>query len=110
MTTWRFKSLGDGISAEIHTAEIETLFQPFFDAAGRPADMAILTCHEPGSLHCEVTAYFSPAAEGVALAVGAEPCTAPAPQHLELLAGTEDCWSVLFNEALHLVAQNGRLG
>lgn len=97
MSTWRFKSLGDGISASIDIAELVGLFQPFFDAAGRPAAMAIFTRHEPGSLHCEVTAYFSPAAEGVALAVGAKPCERPAAQHLGLLAGTADCWVVIFH-------------
>jgi hypothetical protein len=92
MNVWRSKFLGDGISSAIDIAEIAELFQSFFEAAGRPAEMAVFTRHEPGPLQCEVTAYFSPAAEGVATAVGAEPCEPPAPQELEFLAGIAECW------------------
>ncbi len=96
MNTWRFKSLGDGISSAIDTAEIGEIFRSLFEVAGRPAEMAIFTRQEPGALHCEVAALFSPAAESVALAVGAQPCAPPARQDLKLLDGTTDCWSTLF--------------
>lgn len=95
-TTWHSTSLGDGVSAPIYMAEIAALFQPFFEAAGRPAEMAVFTRHEPGRLHCEVMVYFSPAAEQVAKVVGAQPCESPARQGLELLAGVTECWSAIF--------------
>lgn len=96
MKQWHSKSLGDGMWADIPSEEIKQLFQPLFESAGSPADMAIFVRHEPGPLHCGVTAYFSPAAAAVASAVGAELCAPPARQGLELLAGTEDSWSALF--------------
>src|SRR5512138_2714987 len=78
-------------------AEIEELFQPFYVAAGQPVDMAVFTRSESeGRLHCEVIAYFSPAASEVARAFDAEPCLVPARSGLGLLAGDPGCWSVLF--------------
>lgn len=97
--TWHTCALGDGQMAPGPAAEIVALFSPVFEAAGRPADMAVFTRHESeGRLHCEVIAYFSPAAARVATAIGAEPCERPAPGELGLLAGDARCWSVLFPE------------
>jgi hypothetical protein len=50
-------------------------------------------------LHCEVIAYFSPAARDVANALDAEPCERPVRAGLSLLAGEESSWSVLFAES-----------
>ena len=62
-----------------------------------PGEMAVFIRHESeGRLHCEVKAYFSPAAVSVARAVGAESCARPIPDRLNLLAGSEDSWSALF--------------
>ena len=100
METWYSMSLGDGIMAAIPLAEIEEQFQRSFIAAGRPLNMAIFTRSESeGRLHCEVIAYFSPAASAVARAVDAEPCETPARTGLGLLAGDPHCWSVLFPES-----------
>lgn len=95
-THWYSKSLGDGMWADGAVEEIVALFQPRFAAADRPAAMAVLTRHEEGRLHCEVVAYFSPAAGEVAQAVDASLCPQPVRRGLALLAGDERCWALLF--------------
>jgi hypothetical protein len=97
MNSWYSLSLGDGITSAIPAAEIEEAFTERFAVAGKPAEMAVFTRAESeGRLHCEVIAYFSPAAQDVAEAFDAEPCEKPAPQGLGLLAGDSSCWSLLF--------------
>jgi hypothetical protein len=97
---WYCLSLGDGMMAPMPTAEIEEAFVDAFAAAGSPLEMAVFTRPEADSrLHGEVMAYFSPAAHKVAEAFDAEPCGKPARVGLGLLAGMEECWSVLFPEA-----------
>ena len=96
---WHSKSLGDGIWADIPSEEIKRLFQPLFESAGSPIEMAVFTRHEEGSLHCEWVAYFSPAAAEVANAMEASPCNKPAREGLNLLAGSEECWLALFENA-----------
>jgi len=82
------------------SAEIEERFQRSFIAAGKPPDMAVFTRLESeGRLHCEVIAYFSPAAVDVAKAFDAQPCTKPMRAGLGLLAGDEHAWSALFHES-----------
>ena len=99
MTSWYSLSLGDGMLSATPSAEIENVFAQHFDTAGRPADMAVFTRPESeGRLHCEVIAYFSPAAQEVAEAFDAEPCETPTPDGLGLLAGDSTCWSLLFPE------------
>lgn len=79
--------------------EIEEMFQQYFAAAGNPPDMAVFTRSETeGRLHCEVMAYFSPAAGAVAKEFDAHPCGKPAWAGLSLLAGDERSWSLLFSE------------
>jgi hypothetical protein len=100
MEPWYSKELGDGIMASTPADEIEQAFQRLFDAAGRPLTMAVFTRLESeGRLHCEMTAYFSPAAKEVAVAVDAQPCEKPARAGLGLLAGDKLAWSVLFPES-----------
>ncbi len=96
MEHWHSKPLGDGMWADIPSEEIKRLFQPLFESAGRPAEMAVFTRHEEGSLHCEWVAYFSPVAEDVAKVVEASPCAKPIRDGLNLLAGSGECWSALF--------------
>ena len=99
MESWYSTDLGDGITAAIPTAEIEQLFVPLFMAAGKPSDMAVFTRAESaGRLHCEVIAYFSPAAREIAKAFDAQSCQKPERAGLGLLAGDPRCWSVLFPE------------
>lgn len=99
MTHWYSINLGDGIMAALPSAEIEAFFQRIFAEAGRPPEMAVFTRSESeGRLHCEVMAYFSPAATEVATAFDAQPCPKPVRAGLGLLAGDEGAWSVLFPE------------
>ena len=100
METWYFVSLGDGMTSGMPSAEIEEAFAPAFTAAGQPPGMAVFTRAESeGRLHCEVIAYFSPAAREVAKAFDAEPCEPPARAGLGLLAGDTASWSMLFPES-----------
>ena len=99
MDRWYSKELGDAITAGMPSDEIEQAFQQMFVAAGKPLNMAVFTRQESeGRLHCEVTAYFSPAAKDVAHAFDAQPCEKPAVTNLALLAGDPLTWSVLFPE------------
>jgi len=99
MDSWYSKELGDAIAASMPSAEIEQAFQQSFVAAGKPLNMAVFTRQESeGRLHCEVTAYFSPAAKDVAHAFDAQPCEKPALNSLALLAGDTLSWTVLFPE------------
>lgn len=98
MKNWYSVSLGDGIMAASPLAEIEERFQPSFTAAGKPPEMAVFTRSESeGRLHCEVIAYFSPAAAEIAQAFDARPCAKPVKEGLGLLAGSEQAWSVHFH-------------
>jgi hypothetical protein len=94
--TWHWLSLGDGMGAAMPAAQIEEAFRSLYEAAGRPAEMAVFTRRDEGDLHCEVTAYFAPAASAVAHAFGAQPCPRPPRAGLELAAGDERCWAALF--------------
>ena len=99
MNLWYCISLGDGMIASLPSAEIQEAFLQAFSAAGNPPEMAVFTRPESeGRLHCEVIAYFSPAAQEVAKAFDAEPCQKPVRAGLGLLAGNEDAWSTLFDE------------
>ena len=99
MDSWYSKELGDAITASMPSDEIEQAFQQLFVAAGKPPNMAVFTRQvSEGRLHCEVTAYFSPAAVDIAKDFGAQPCEKPALSGLGLLAGDKLSWSVLFPE------------
>jgi len=101
MDTWYSKELGDGMMAAMPSDEIEKAFLKLFMAAGKPLDMALFTRLESeGRLHCELIAYFSPAAKEVAKAFDAQPCEKPSRAGLGLLAGDEISWSVLFPEGV----------
>lgn len=97
--SWHSLPLGDGMTADEPSEEIRAAFRAAFISAGEPAGMAVFTRHESGNLHCEVIAYFSPSAEGLAMLFDAEPCKRPARSGLGLLAGKEVSWSVLFPES-----------
>lgn len=98
MTQWYAKQLGDGMMAYLPLNQIEAEFQPRFEAAGHPDDMAIFKRHVLGSgLYCDVTAYLPPACADVARACNASPCPAPQADDLTLVAGNKACWRVLFD-------------
>lgn len=97
METWYSLRLGDGMTSGTISIEIEESFARLFAAAGRPPGMAVFTRPESeGRLHCEVIAYFSPAAQDLARAFEAEACERPARPGLNLLAGDNAAWSALF--------------
>lgn len=97
INTWYFATLGDGMWAPTLSTQIEKEFLAAFDAAGKPADMVVFTRNESeGRLHCEVIAYFSPAAQAIAEVFDAEPCEKPSRAGLGLLAGDPSCWVFFF--------------
>ena len=97
MSNWYILSLGDGMTSGALAAEIEQAFGKLSAASAQPPEMAVFTRPESeGRLHCEVMAYFSPAAADVAKAFDAEPCVRPARAGLTLLTGDENSWSALF--------------
>lgn len=97
MAAWMAVELGDALTAAGPLAEIQDAFPAQFEARGRPAGMAVFTRTDAGhGLHCRVTAYFSPAAAGVA-PPDARPCAPPPRAGLELLAGDARSWR-LFGE------------
>ena len=99
INSWYSLTLGDGMWAPTLSAQIEKEFLAAFEKSDKPLDMAVFTRNESeGRLHCEVIAYFSPAAHAVAGAVGAEPCAKPSRNGLGLLAGDPNCWVVLFQD------------
>ncbi|MBI3168501.1 MAG: hypothetical protein HYZ22_08490 [Chloroflexi bacterium] len=101
MKNWYSIGIGDGIMAAEPSEEIQVLFSQIFEATGMPVEMAVFTRHESeGRLHCEVVAYFSPAALEVAEAFDAQPCEKPARTGLGLLAGDNRAWSLLFDETI----------
>jgi len=99
MTNWHTKSLGDGMTASMSSDEIKEAFLRLFPSRDLPLELAVFTRLESeGRLHCEVMAYFSPAAKELAKAFDAQPCDRPSRTGLDLLAGAEHSWSALFSE------------
>ncbi len=99
MSVWFTKNLGDAMLAGAVLDQIHERFLAAYGVADSGTETAVFIRHESeGRLHCEVKAYFSPAADVVARAVEAEPCNRPAPDGLSLLVGSEDSWSTLFPE------------
>jgi hypothetical protein len=99
MEPWYFLNLGDAMLVDEPSSAVKAQFLKAFTAAGSPPEMAVFTRHESeGRLHCEVLAYFSPAAHEVAESLEARPCLKPARPGLGLLAGSEEAWRKLFLE------------
>lgn len=99
---WYSKSLGDAMLAGEEIDRIEALVRIEQARAVRAGDMAVFIRHESeGRLHCEVKAYFPPAAAGLARAIDAEPCARPSAQGLSLLAGDEAAWTTWFPDQRH---------
>jgi len=97
MDYWYTLNLGDAMLAASSSEEVEQLFKKTFMDAGGPSEMAVFTRLESeGRLHCEMIAYFSPAARDVAEALNAAPCPKPMRTGLALLAGNPEAWLQLF--------------
>jgi len=96
MSTWYAKNFGDGMLAWEPLNRLEERFFAEHAQAGGPGDMAVFVRHQSdGRLHCEVVAYFSPAAARLAREFDAVPCAKPSPDNLSLLAGSDESWSVM---------------
>lgn len=99
MDDWYSVSLGDGMMASMPSDEIQSAFGRLFPDGAIPSDAAVFTRLESeGRLHCEMIAYFSPAAKEIAEMFDAQPCEKPARAGLGLLAGDERAWSFHFGE------------
>ncbi len=99
MDTWYARNLGDPTLIDATLDEVHAYFHAVHVQTGEPSEMAVFTRLESeGRLHCEMIAYFSPAAQEVARAFEAEPCMRPARRGLGLLAGAEEAWFRLFPE------------
>lgn len=98
MQTWYWKKLGDGEMATQPVERLKEAFQELFESAGKPIDMAVFTRRDLTGLHCELHAYFPPAASEIACAFGAQPCERPPRRGLDLLAGDQRCWALLFQD------------
>jgi hypothetical protein len=83
MNDWFSLPLGDLLTAQFTLGKIRDAWAS--STAGSGA--AVFTRQASGPLHCEVTAYFSPAAADLARQFGATRCAAPGRRGLELLAG-----------------------
>jgi hypothetical protein len=92
---WFGKNLGDAMLTWEQLDHIENLSASVNGKAKRRQNAAVFYRHESeGRLHCEVCAYFSPAA--VELARAAVPCEQPSQDSLSLLVGSEDSWTAFF--------------
>lgn len=97
MNTWWSLALGDGMMAVAVCEELREKFAAARAHTHAPANMAIFKRHDlEHSLHCDVTAYFSPDAAQLAQTVGAVRCAAPLRAGLELVAGDATVWNSLF--------------
>lgn len=96
---WHSLSLGDGMIADEPAEEIRAAFRELYSTT-EAKDIAVFTRNESeGRLHCEVIAYFSPAASALAALFDAEPCSGPVRSGLGLLVGDAESWSQLFPES-----------
>lgn len=96
---WHSLDLGDAIMANEPMEQIRKAFEEIVSQNSISPDAAIFTRNDSeGRLHCQVTAYFSPAANQIAKLFDAIPCQKPSRDNLDLLAGRETCWEVLFPE------------
>ncbi len=99
MDQWFVLDLGDGIVAWETLGRIESLFLAHSAGGEQSGARAVFTRHDSdGRLHCQVMAFFSPAAGDIARRFGARRCGRPPSADLNLLAGSEESWFALFPE------------
>ena len=84
MDTWYRLPLCDGLDALGCAERLAPQFERACRAAPDPGALAVYTQHvSDGRLHCEVHAWFNPAAAALARSLGAEPSPAPDPACLD---------------------------
>ncbi|HVY05202.1 MAG TPA: hypothetical protein VHB46_04425 [Burkholderiales bacterium] len=94
MKTWYCLQLGNGGQAMGPCNQIQETFLALSAHQGHRLDLAVFYKHDPASR--EITAYFSPGAHQLALHFDAIPCARPEPEGLEILAGDDRCWDLVF--------------
>ncbi|OZG73178.1 hypothetical protein BTA51_11860 [Hahella sp. CCB-MM4] len=78
MTGWYRKNLGDALLADVALSEIQTKACDMLQQTQSQEEAPVYYRHESeGRLHCELIVYFSPAAEQLARAFEAIPCSPP---------------------------------
>lgn len=96
---WYVINLGDAMLADEKLCVIEATFQRAYKLAECPLEMAVFKRHElEQGLHCELKIYFAPAAQSVAIELGAQLSSKPSVHGLGLLAGSKQSTQVLFAE------------
>lgn len=98
MQTWYVKTLGDGMTGAGPADEIAAEFGRRYADSPAPGMAVFTRLESEGRLHCELLAYFPPAAAELAGHFEAEPCARPIRLGLGLLAGGPEAWSVWFGE------------
>ena len=96
---WYAKELGDATLAYEPTRQIEELARSQYAAEGQDPGFAVFSRQDSqGRLHCQVTVYFSPAADDLARHFGARPCQRPPQDGLEVLVGGARSLKALFSD------------
>lgn len=96
MRNWFVKNLGDALFAQEELDRIGVLYRSICGREDGPRGAGVFYRHDSeGRLHCQVLAYFSPAAAALAEVVQAEPCEPPSPEGLSLLEGSPDVHKAL---------------
>ncbi|NJD30594.1 MAG: hypothetical protein FIB04_01745 [Gammaproteobacteria bacterium] len=97
MTKWHTLSLGDAATAQVPLMHLQEEFEEEFAAGDRAPDAAVFVRYESeGRLHCEAVVFIAPGAAVLAERFGARPCARPARAGLDLVAGDERCWDVIW--------------
>jgi hypothetical protein len=98
MSTWHERNLGDLVAALRPSKAIMDAFQPAFDAAGRPLDMAVFSRDD--LIFGIATVIFSPRAIALAKQFGARPCDKPQwGGDLSLLVGDKRALEIHYPES-----------
>jgi len=97
MSTWYSKPLGDGVDAQAPTWTIQQAYQVLELKGNLPVDCAIFSYYD--LRENVVTVYFSPTAQTLARAFGADPCVKPTRKEgFAMLVGSPRAWDVLFGK------------
>ena len=99
MANWHSKELGDGIEAVVPTSKIQEAFLTLAHTQAQTGhystDAAVFSRYDLKAN--EVTVYFTPSAELLAVAFGATPCEQPVPADgFALIVGDASAWDAHF--------------
>jgi hypothetical protein len=97
--SWAALVLGDGVTALEPLGRLQERVVEEAQREDRDGIVVLLTRHDDAGLHCQVTAFFSPAAGELARAAGAVPCAPPPRRGLVYAAGDPDWEEALFGRA-----------